>query len=491
MNDLNFVSLISTGPFLVLALGILFALLSDLFGWIKNELVGTLLGLTVIFGAYIMLAPFELLEGVTLSGQISSDKFASFFSRIILLAAGAVLLLNYGSLEKQRISARRDINPLILLSTTGALGLVSSNDLISMFLSLELLSIPVYVLVGSPRGERAASEGALKYFILGALCSAFFLYGMALLYGVTGTLQISELANVLRGNLTLHPVVLTSVALMLLGFAFKVSLAPFAFWTPDAYQGAPLSVLGYMAVVVKAAAIGAFVRVFGIAFGGFASEWAGFVLLLACLSMLVGNLAAMRQRSMKRLLAYSSIAHAGYAISALPFVDSGGLEAVLLYTAAYAVTSMGMVAVLLSDAVGTENQFDKDSITSLKGLSKRDPIAAYCLAIFILSLAGLPPLAGFYGKFFIIMATLKAGFRGVAVLLVLNSALSLFYYLKVIAVSFESGEERESQALISAKFITFASALAVLVATVFVDPISFTSREAVKSAKSSRPLLAE
>lgn len=473
-------SLIAGLPLAVLGVGAIIYLALELAGLLKDPFRATAFALFVLIASGCFFTPYLSLKTVTLSGMMIVDGFGGILSIVLLVAAGAVILLNHRSLLAQRVLKNRDINTLILLSTAGALALVSANDLITAFLGLELLSIPVYVLVASAREEKAATEGALKYFLLGALSSCFLLFGMSLLYAATGTLQIVEMAGRLQGDLVVHPMVLMALALIGAGFAFKVSLAPFHFWTPDAYQGAPISVLAYMAVVVKTAAFGAMVRVFNVAFGSFSSEWTGYVVLLGGISMLVGNLSALRQTSIKRLVAYSSVAHAGYAVVALPFAQVGGIEAVLFYVMTYAITSLGLIAVLLFQLGGTNAQYHSDSLESLKGLYGRDRIAALALVLFLLSLAGIPPLAGFFGKFFVITTVIRGGYPGIAVFLVINSVLSLFYYLKVAALAFEPGEEvqRESFSSFPSRLVFVLSAVVVLGSAVFVDPLSHTAASA-------------
>lgn len=474
-------SLVGGLPLAALGIGAVVYLALELAGLLKDPFRATVFALFVLTATGCFFTPYLSLKMVTLSGMLIVDGFGGTLSLVLLLGAGAVILLNHRSLACQRVQKGRDINPLVLFSTVGALTLVCANDLITAFLGLELLSIPVYVLVASARDEKAATEGGMKYFLLGALSSCFLLFGMSLLYGATGTLQIVELATRLQGDLVLHPMVMMALALIGFGFAFKVSLAPFHFWTPDAYQGAPLSVLAYMAVVVKIAAFGAMVRVFNVAFGSFSSEWTGFVILLGGVSMLVGNLSALRQTSIKRLVAYSSVAHAGYAVVALPFSQVGGIEAVLFYVMTYAVTSLGLIGVLLFQLGGTGSQYQNDSISALRGLYQRDKVAAVLLAVFLLSLAGIPPLAGFFGKFFIITTVIRGGYPGIAILLVLNSVLSLFYYLKVATVAFEANGEQMQREIFSSfpsRVVFVLSAIVVLGSAAFVDPLSNTAKSA-------------
>jgi len=470
-------TLLSSLPFIVLGVGALVVVALDLFVRLKSELIKTLIAIFPLLAAACLFLPSLWLDNVrtgtvSFSGQLSVDSLTGVVAILILLASAGVIVLNHGSLAAQGVEKSRDINSLFLISTIGAVGMVASNDLLTFFLSLELLSVPLYVLVGSARKQKASAEGALKYFLLGAISSAFLLYGVALLYGISGTAQIAELADRLQGDIAHHPLTLVAVAFVAFGLAFKTSLAPFHFWTPDAYQGAPLSVLAYMAVVVKVAAFGSMLRIFNLAFGSFPEEWTGLLLVLGVLSMFVGNLSALRQTSLKRLIAYSSIAHAGYAVVGLPFSEVGGVESLLFYIITYAVTSLGLIAVLLYQMGGTSRQFSDDSFDALRGLYYRNKFAAVALAVFVLSLAGIPPLAGFFGKFFVISTALRGGYPGVAVILVLNSVISLYYYLRIIGIAFsmphkEEGEAKVVFSTLPAKLV-FASMFALVVSSTFL-----------------------
>ena len=477
-----FPSLVASLPVLCLALGGIVLMLVDTLGIFKRELVQTTISYVAIFSAICFLMPMEILNGVFLSRQVSADSFTTFFSVIILLSAFAVVTINYGSIRAQGVERFKDINALLLFSTAGALALVSANDLLTSFLSIELLSIPVYVLAGSAYFEKSSTEGSLKYFILGAVSSAVLLYGLALIYATTGTLDIQQINSfLLAAQHSPSPLLLIGVALVIFGFGFKLSLAPFHFWTADAYQGAPLGITAFMAVVVKAAAFGGIVRIFSGALPVIAGEFKGFFIVLGVASMFLGNLSALRQKSIKRFIAYSSIAHAGYAIIALALV--GGTSALLSYVLFYSLTSIGMFAILVGHLGGTKYQFEKDDLSALKGMYARDPMSALLFAIFILSLAGIPPLAGFFAKFYILTALLKEHSGGIAVIVVLNSAISLFYYLKVMALAFESGEKetREEFSAIPSRFIALASGVLVLSSVFILDFVTQRSEAAVQS----------
>jgi NADH-quinone oxidoreductase subunit N len=466
---------IVTSPLLILAVGGMLTMLLEALGYLQKELSRTTLTALVLFSAACFLQPLLVINDIFLYRHFVADSLSAFFSLLILISSLAVVVMNHGSFEAQGIERGKDLNPLILFSTAGAVGLVSSNNLISLFLCIELLSIPVYVMAASAFREKSSAEGSLKYFTLGAVSSAFLLYGIALIYACTGTLDIELINNViLDSQVGVSPLLLVAAALLVFGLAFKLSLSPFHFWTPDAYQGAPLGINAYMSVIVKAAAFGAVLRIFGQALQQLAVDFQGFFILLGVISMLVGNLSAIRQKSIKRLFAYSSIAHAGYAIVCLPLLPSIGAPALMNYILFYSLSSLGVFAVLIGHLGGTRNQYEDDNLSALKGMSQRDPVAAILFAMFVLSLAGIPPLAGFFGKYYVLSALVRSHYLGLATIVVLNSAISLFYYLKIAALAFEAGDDvnRVEFPQFSSRIVSVVSGLVVLSSVFIVDLVA-------------------
>jgi len=381
---------------------------------------------------------FVMPEGVTaFGGTIFADAYTGVWNTILLAGTFLTFLLSHGQLRKQGIEHGIDTHALVLLTLLGGMVMVAAADLMVMFLGLELLSVSVYVLAGVSRSEKTSSEGALKYLILGAFSSAFLLYGLALVYGACGTLSIQELAAL---NSAPSPLLLSGIGLLVFGFGFKVSLVPFHFWTPDVYQGAPTSITAFMATVVKAAAFGAFLRVMLVAFPELSASWEGLLWLLAVLTMTIGNIIALRQESVKRMLAYSSIAHAGYALMGFLVVGaSGGIESVMFYLFVYSLmTIVAFGVVLLATSGRADAQFGQDNYQSLSGLGWTHPFLGLCMTIAMLSLGGLPPFAGFIGKFYVFSAAVKANFVGLAIIGALNSVVSLYYYLRVVVVMYFS-----------------------------------------------------
>ena len=358
---------------------------------------------------------------------LRADRYALFFTVVLCAGSLLTLLLSVDYLREQPLPAG-EYHALVLLSTSGMIFLAAANDLIVLFLALEIMSVAVYVLAGMQRREVRSTEAALKYFLLGAFATGFFLYGIAFFYGATGSTRLDVIARALaRDGLTAFT--LLGIALLLVGFAFKVALIPFHVWTPDVYEGAPTAVTAFMAVGVKAAAFAAFARVLLDALLPVAAGWTGVLWVLAALTMTVGNVSAVTQRSVKRMLAYSSIAHAGYALVGLVTASKAGGAALLYYLVVYAVMNLGAFAVLI--ALGRRGE-PNEMLQDFAGVGFRHPVLGLTMAVFMLSLAGIPPTAGFTGKFYLFSAAVDAGYVGLAVIGVLNSVVSVYYYLGVL-----------------------------------------------------------
>ncbi len=357
------------------------------------------------------------------------DNFGTFFKGLALIVSLLVTLISLAYVEREDM-IKGEYYSLLLFGVLGMMVMVSSNNFITIFIGLEVMSISIYVLCGLLAGNPRSAEAALKYFLLGAFATAFLLYGMALVYGTTGSLDIREVADfALSGNFYITPMFMAGIALLIVGFGFKTAAVPFHMWTPDVYEGAPTSITAYMATGVKAAAFGAFLRIFYTAFPSFLEGWTGILWLLAVLTMTVGNITALVQDDVKRMLAYSSIAHAGYILIAFVIGDRAFSSSILFYVLVYTFMNVGAFTVVMllgrKDAANT-------GIDSYAGLATRHPLVALSMGIFLLSLAGVPPLAGFMGKFYVLSAAIKAQYYWLAVIGVLNSAVAAYYYLRVI-----------------------------------------------------------
>jgi len=424
------------------------------------------------------------------NGMVAVDSFRVYTNFLFLLSAGLALLLSAGYLDRKGIN-RGEFHALVLFATLGMMLMAGSRDLMLMFIGLEVMSVPIYVLVGFDREDPRSSEGSLKYFLLGAFSSAIFLYGIALLFGSTGSTHLAVIAPAVQTALeTGRPMLLAGAALTLVGLAFKVASVPFHMWTPDAYDGAPTPVTALMSTGVKAAAFAAFIRVFPVALAGLYTEWAGVVWWLAVLTMVGANLVALTQGSLKRMLAYSSIAHAGYLLVALLSANAAGGAAFLFYLTVYTVMTAGAFGILIANA---RPDADRVTLEDYAGFGWERPFLGAAFSIFLLSLAGFPLTGGFIGKISILRAALEAGHRTLAVILVLASLISYFYYLRVIVVMYmqparEDGVHREAHLPAPAAWAVGLAAVAVLLLFFVPEPLEWAQRS-VASLFGGRPSL--
>jgi NADH-quinone oxidoreductase subunit N len=370
------------------------------------------------------------LAGDPVSGfqnTLRADRFAIFFTVVICGGAVASVLMSVDFLRQHALPAG-EYHALLLFSTAGMIFLAGANDLIVLFLALETMSVAVYVLSGIMRRDLRSNEAALKYFFLGAFATGFLLYGIALFYGATGSTRLDVIARAVSAH-GLGPLTLLGTAFLLVGFGFKVALVPFHVWTPDVYEGAPTAVTGFMSVGVKAAAFAAFARVFLMGLISVAATWTGLLWVLAAITMTVGNVLALSQRNVKRMLAYSSIAHAGYALVGFVAASPDGGAAVLFYLAVYTFMNLGAFGVVM--ALGRLGEPNED-LSDWAGVGFRHPLLGIAMTVFMLSLAGIPPTGGFAGKVYLFSAAIEKGYVALAVIGVLNSVVSVYYYLGVL-----------------------------------------------------------
>ncbi|HMD34696.1 MAG TPA: NADH-quinone oxidoreductase subunit N, partial [Vicinamibacterales bacterium] len=369
-------------------------------------------------------------DGAKSFGVVAADHFGLFVTIVIVVVGLLSLAISGPTIQRERLP-EGEYYALMLFSAAGMMLMATATDLLLIFLALEVLSLAVYVLTGIRRSSMTASEAALKYFLLGAFSSAFFLYGIAFVYGLTGSTHLSAIGDLASKS---GPLPLVAIGLLLVGFAFKVSAVPFHMWTPDAYEGAPPSVAGFMSTGVKAAAFAAFVRVFMIALGAerLHDEWAPVLWVVAAATMIVGTVVGVAQSSVKRMLAYSSIAHGGYLLLALLSGDTGR-GAILFYLLAYAVTNLGAFGVI---AVLETGDRPNDRVSDYAGLWSSRPALAALMTVFLLSLGGFPPLAGFIAKWYVFTAAVKAGYTSLAIIGVLTSVVSVFFYLRIVVMMY-------------------------------------------------------
>lgn len=437
----------------------------------SNKIVAvSLLGLLGAAAATIRQLGGE--TGDTLAGLLTRDTFGLMIQLLIVGAAFVTVLFSEGYLREKRI-AFGEFYPLLLWSTAGAMVMATTHNLLVMFVGLEMLSIALYVLAGLARQEPRSEEAAMKYFLLGAFASAFLLYGIAFFYGATGSLDLRAVAASWEtGDSSMRGMLLFGAALMLVGFSFKSSFVPFHQWTPDVYQGAPTNVTAFMASVSKIAAIAALWRVLDDG-RALASFYVPALFWIAILTMTVGNLAAVVQKDVKRILGYSSISHAGYVLVAIvayfkaPEQASSGT--VIYYLLAYTLMTVGSFAIV---SMVAKDGREGTRIEDLYGLRRRAPAAAVALIVFMVSLLGMPPTAGFIGKLMIFNDALAAGLPGLAIVLAANSAISAWYYLGIARAAYvvEEGDAEISPMGVGLSGATILCLTGVILATIFVTP---------------------
>ncbi|GJD50476.1 NADH-quinone oxidoreductase subunit N [Methylobacterium crusticola] len=418
-------------PELILTVGVLVLIL---YGAFKGERSAE--GVSVGALMLLILALFAVVSQpmgtkvTTLNGAFIVDGFARVMKSLTLLGSAAAILLAKDHFERERI-ARFEYPILILLSTIGMLIMASANDLIALYMGLELQSLAAYVIASFHRDDLRSTEAGLKYFVLGALSSGMLLYGASLIYGFTGSVSFPGIVTALRESSGLG--VVLGIVFLAAGVSFKLAAVPFHMWTPDVYEGAPTPVTAFFASAPKMAAMAMAVRVFIGAFPGVTDEWRQIIVFIAIASMVLGSFAAIGQRSLKRLMAYSSIGNVGYALIGLAAGTQEGVRGIVIYMAIYLAMTLGAFAVILSLRRG-RRMFE--TIDDLAGLSRTHPWLAFCLAMMMFSLAGIPPLAGFFAKFYVFAAAIQAGLNALAVIGVVTSVVGAFYYLRLVKVMY-------------------------------------------------------
>ena len=419
--------------------------------WGIISLVGAAIGLMFLWD-----------RNATSFDVIVADNFGIFVSLILVAVGILTILFSSQVIDRDGVPAG-EYYAVLLFGITGMMMMATANDLLVIFIALEILSLAVYVLTGIRREVAAGVEGAFKYFLLGSFSSAFFLYGVAFTYGVTGSTRLDRVGAYLAAqSMSDSPLILLALGLLLVGFAFKISAVPFHMWTPDAYEGAPAIVTGFMSTAVKAAAFAAFARVFLSAFEPFSADWAPLVWILAAVTMIVGTVVGVAQTNLKRMLAYSSIAHGGYLLVGLVAANQVGKAAILFYLLAYAVTNLAAFGVIA--LLGTRDR-NNDELRDYAGLWHTHPGLAALMTVSLLSLGGLPPTAGFVAKWYVFSAAVSAGYYGLAIIGVLTSVVSVFFYLRVVVMMYMA--EREGGVIPAPVSKAGLAALAVAIVAIF------------------------
>lgn len=393
----------------------------------------------LIAAGYYAVAGWGITVEDSFNGSVVMDNFAIFFKILFLLVAALTILISNQYLEREGCN-HGEYYPLILFSTVGMMLMAAGTDMMTIFLGLELMSITLYVLAGFNRDNVKSNESGLKYFLLGAFSTGFLLYGMALVYGATGTTNIGKISTIAAQMTGPNAMFFIGMLLILTGFAFKIAAAPFHMWTPDVYEGAPAPVTAFMSAGPKAAGFAAFLRVFIIAFPTMKADWTDILWVLAVLTMTIGNLTALRQDNIKRMLAYSSIAHAGYALVGFVAANATGISGILFYLLSYSFMNIGAFAVII--LLGKQGEAN-GNVQDFAGLGHKKPLVAALMSLFLFSLAGMPPTAGFIGKFYLFSAALEQGYLWLAIIGVINSAASVYYYLRVMVFMYMKPAEEE------------------------------------------------
>ncbi len=415
----------------------------------------------IVLGLAMLLLTIPSADGrsLTFNGMFVSDPFAIYFKVLVLLASILAVIVARSFLERQN-TARFEYGILILFSTIGMMMMISANNLISLYVGLELQSLSLYVLASFMRDDTRATEAGLKYFVLGALASGMLLYGSSLVYGFSGTTSFDELALLFKSGEYPSTGMVVGIVFILAGLAFKISAVPFHMWTPDVYEGAPTPVTAFFSVGPKLAAMALFIRLMIGPFGGLLDQWQQIVVFISIASMVLGAFAAINQRNIKRLMAYSSIGHVGYALIGLAVGTEEGIRGILIYMAIYLFMTMGVFTCILCMRRGERMV---EGIDDLAGLSKTHPIVAFALAVFMFSMAGIPPLAGFFGKLYIFLSAIQAELYTLAILGVLSSVVGAFYYVRIVKIMYfdEASEPLESPIGNDISLVLFGTGLVV------------------------------
>jgi NADH-quinone oxidoreductase subunit N len=414
------------------------------------------------------------------SGHLALDPFAWFFKAIALVAAALAVAISLKYLDTEREN-HGEYYALILFATMGIMFMVGALDLVTLYIGLETMAIATYILVGFLRGSPRSNEASLKYFLLGAFSSGILLYGFSLLYGMAGSTKFVEIRNMLSQRPLNDPLALMALAAVVAGLFFKIAAVPFHQWTPDAYEGAPTSITAYMSVAVKAASFAMMMRLLLIALSPLRPNWVVVVSAVSALTMTVGNIAAITQSNVKRLLAYSSISHAGYILLGLVAASDNsftGLMSIPLYLMVYTFTNLGAWAIVVAlrrkDVIG-------EHIDEMSGLFFRNPTAAILMLIFLLSLAGIPPTAGFIGKYFLFAAVIETHHNVLAVIAVLNAAISMYFYLRIVVAMFMRDATEKTGLDLSAGVVTVMAISLVFTLWIglYPDPFIAMARRAI------------
>ncbi|MDB5287627.1 MAG: dehydrogenase [Mucilaginibacter sp.] len=433
----------------------------------KALLPVTIAGLLVALGAAVMQWNDNAVP--IYNGMMLFNNFSIAFSAISIVSTILILLLSKGYFEK--ISSHiAEYYAIILFSLAGIIVMVSYHNLVMLFIGIEIMSVSLYILAGIRKNDFASNEAALKYFLMGAFSTGFLLFGITLIYGASGSFDLEGIRDYVATHPNdIDPIFYTGILLIIVGLCFKVGAAPFHFWTPDVYEGAPSLITAYMSTVVKVAGFAAFLRLFSASFILMADFWAPVLMIITIITLFIGNITALYQQSFKRMLAFSSISHAGYLLFAIVAIGAGSANSVFVYATAYSIASIVAFGALIL----VRQQTGSDNFEGFNGLAKRNPFLALVLTISMLSLAGIPLTAGFIGKFYMFTGALAHYKFWLVIIAVINAIISIFYYFRVIIVMyFRSTERAEVEVPPYYKFVLGLSALATILIGIYPSIIS-------------------
>jgi NADH-quinone oxidoreductase subunit N len=475
--EILFASLHIAMPELILAVGALALLMFGVFSGDKstNTVTGLAVALMLVVALWIIFNPQQ---GAAFGGAYVADPFANYMKIVALVAAIIAMILTVGHSRFEPIG-RFEYPVLIVLATVGIMLMISANDMLSLYMALELQSLALYVICAINRDSLRSTEAGLKYFVLGALSSGMMLYGMSLVYGFTGNTGFEAISNVLASE-TRSLGLVFGLVFVLAGLAFKISAVPFHMWTPDVYEGAPTPVTAFLAGAPKVAAMAIFIRVVIEAFQPVFADWQQVVVFISIASMVLGSFAAIGQKNIKRLMAYSSIGHMGYALVGLAAGSESGVSGVILYMTIYVGMTLGTFAIILS--MRRKEVGNVETVNDLAGLSSTNPFMAIVLTALMFSLAGIPPLAGFFGKYYVFLAAIEANLYVLAVIGVVSSVVGAFYYLRIVKVMwFEDSKIGFEAPAIEARLVYTLSGLFVCLFLFFGGVLSDAASTAAKT----------
>lgn len=435
---------------------------------------------TLIGCAFLTFVTFSEETTLTFSGMFVDDAMADILKLMVFVTVSAVLIYSHTYVRDRGILTG-EFFCLILFATLGMMVMISASHFLTLYIGLELLSLSLYALVALRRDSLIATEAAMKFFVLGALASGFLLYGMSMVYGATGSLHIQNVAEVIAGGVNNHEVLVVGLVFIVAGIAFKLSAAPFHMWAPDVYQGAPTAITLFIGSAPKLAAFAFVMRLLIDGLGDLVSDWQGMFVILAVLSLAVGNIAAIAQTNIKRMLAYSTISHMGFVILGFISADWNGYSSALFYVITYVLMTLGIFALIM---ILCRSGFEAEEISDFKGLSKRNAWYAFMTMILMFSLAGIPPMVGFYAKLAVLQAVVNAGFVWIAVAAVIFSLIGAFYYLRIVKLMYFDAPETDEPITVKSdvKLLISVNGLAVLFLGIFPQSLMGLSLYAIQNS---------